>query len=169
MGSNVWEHVRVLNGVPKTGAELTEAVNPLEAGLYASVSLAKGCYIGQETLAKVYNNNGAAFPAAPCQTGIIDPVTPSVQHLMRLRARCAGVKQQLWGLRLRAGCTCAVGDIVEDTGGRRLGSVTSITAIGGGMHALAYLKCKEGGAQVSLEGIQVLVNSIPAKVSHHTL
>lgn len=33
--------------------ELTEEVTPLEAGLHGAVSLAKGCYIGQETLAKV--------------------------------------------------------------------------------------------------------------------
>lgn len=35
------------------GVELTEEVTPLEAGLHGAVSLAKGCYIGQETLAKV--------------------------------------------------------------------------------------------------------------------
>lgn len=60
MGADVWERVRVLNGVPRVGVELTEDANPMEAGLYSAVSLAKGCYIGQETLAKVHNNNGAA-------------------------------------------------------------------------------------------------------------
>ncbi len=39
------------------GTELTDAVNPLEAGLYNAVSLSKGCYVGQETLAKVHNLN----------------------------------------------------------------------------------------------------------------
>ena len=34
---------------------MTDAVNPLEAGLYHAVSLSKGCYVGQETLAKVHN------------------------------------------------------------------------------------------------------------------
>ena len=37
------------------GTELTDGVNPLEAGLYHAVSLSKGCYVGQETLAKVHN------------------------------------------------------------------------------------------------------------------
>jgi len=37
----------------QVGMELTEEVTPLEAGLHGAVSLAKGCYIGQETLAKV--------------------------------------------------------------------------------------------------------------------
>jgi folate-binding protein YgfZ len=44
---------RVLAGRPAPGAELTEQYNPLEAGLYHAVSLQKGCYIGQETIAKV--------------------------------------------------------------------------------------------------------------------
>ena len=39
------------------GTELTDAVNPLEVGLYHAVSLSKGCYVGQETLAKVHNLN----------------------------------------------------------------------------------------------------------------
>lgn len=70
MGSAVWEHVRILNGVPRPGAELTEAVNPLEAGLYHAVSLAKGCYIGQETLAKVHNNNGV-LPFRKCRRALL--------------------------------------------------------------------------------------------------
>ena len=61
MGTDVWHEARVRNGVPAPGAELTELYNPLEAGLYNCVSLAKGCYMGQETLAKLYNNNGAAL------------------------------------------------------------------------------------------------------------
>ena len=32
-------------------------MNPLEAGLYHAVSLSKGCYVGQETLAKVHNRD----------------------------------------------------------------------------------------------------------------
>lgn len=70
MGTEAWEEVRVLNGVPAAGVELTDAFNPLEAGLYHVVSLAKGCYVGQETIAKVHNNNGAVCAAglgcAPC-------------------------------------------------------------------------------------------------------
>ena len=58
MGTEAWDEVRILNGVPAAGAELTGAYNPLEAGLYHAVSLAKGCYVGQETIAKVHNNNG---------------------------------------------------------------------------------------------------------------
>jgi len=55
MGERSWERQRILSGRPKAGVELTEEHNPLEAGLYHAVSLAKGCYIGQETIAKVHN------------------------------------------------------------------------------------------------------------------
>ena len=65
MGTTVWEDVRVLNGVPKVGNELTELANPLEAALYDAVSLTKGCYIGQETLAKVYNMDGESMLPPP--------------------------------------------------------------------------------------------------------
>jgi hypothetical protein len=54
MGAAAWEAARVAAGRPAPGAELTEEHNPLEAGLYAAVSLDKGCYVGQETLAKVH-------------------------------------------------------------------------------------------------------------------
>lgn len=53
MGESDWERARITQGRPAAAAELTEDYNPLEAGLSHAVSLNKGCYIGQETLAKV--------------------------------------------------------------------------------------------------------------------
>jgi folate-binding protein YgfZ len=53
LGSDAWGMARVLAGRPAPGSELTEDFNPLEAGLYRAVSVSKGCYIGQETIAKV--------------------------------------------------------------------------------------------------------------------
>lgn len=53
MGESDWERARITQGRPAPAAELTEDYNPLEAGLSHAVSLNKGCYIGQETLAKV--------------------------------------------------------------------------------------------------------------------
>ena len=44
---------RVLRGLPASGLELTEAHNPLEAGLWDAVSFAKGCYVGQEVVARI--------------------------------------------------------------------------------------------------------------------
>ena len=57
MGSQEWETARIQQGRPAAPAELTEDHTPLEAGLYHAVSLNKGCYMGQETLAKVHKLN----------------------------------------------------------------------------------------------------------------
>lgn len=58
MGDQVWEHVRIEQGRPVPDRELTEDVNPLEAGLWYTISLNKGCYIGQETIARLHTYRG---------------------------------------------------------------------------------------------------------------
>jgi folate-binding protein YgfZ len=44
---------RVERGFPVYGKELNKEVNPLEAGLQKFVSFTKGCYIGQEVIARL--------------------------------------------------------------------------------------------------------------------
>ncbi|WP_404786416.1 YgfZ/GcvT domain-containing protein [Altericista sp. CCNU0014] len=58
LGERAWEQLRVLQGRPVPEAELTEDYNPLEAGLWDTVSFNKGCYIGQETIARLNTYNG---------------------------------------------------------------------------------------------------------------
>ncbi len=53
LGANAMDAVRVNFGVPEYGVELGESYNPLEAGLIGSVDFAKGCYIGQEVIARL--------------------------------------------------------------------------------------------------------------------
>jgi folate-binding protein YgfZ len=49
------EIVRVESGRPRFGAEMTEATIPAEAGINErAVSFTKGCYIGQETVARLH-------------------------------------------------------------------------------------------------------------------
>jgi folate-binding protein YgfZ len=51
-----WEPVRIEHGLPRAGLELTDDVLAEEAGLLGShVHLDKGCYPGQETVARVHN------------------------------------------------------------------------------------------------------------------
>jgi tRNA-modifying protein YgfZ len=51
-----WEPVRIALGLPRAGLELTDDVLAEEAGLLGShVHLDKGCYPGQETVARVHN------------------------------------------------------------------------------------------------------------------
>lgn len=53
VGTSVLDLVRIQNGVPSYGAELNEDYNPLEAGLKGFISFNKGCYIGQEVVARL--------------------------------------------------------------------------------------------------------------------
>jgi tRNA-modifying protein YgfZ len=54
--AGLWELVRVAHGLPRPGRELTDDVLAEEAGLLGShVHLDKGCYPGQETVARVHN------------------------------------------------------------------------------------------------------------------
>ena len=58
MGSVAYERIRVADGRPALGKELTEKYNPLEAGLLHCLDLDKGCSIGQETIKRIYNKKG---------------------------------------------------------------------------------------------------------------
>jgi tRNA-modifying protein YgfZ len=54
--AELWELIRVELGLPRAGRELTDDVLAEEAGLLGShVHLDKGCYPGQETVARVHN------------------------------------------------------------------------------------------------------------------
>lgn len=53
IGATAMDAVRVNFGVPEYGPELGEPYNPLEAGLIGSVDFTKGCYIGQEVIARL--------------------------------------------------------------------------------------------------------------------
>jgi folate-binding protein YgfZ len=48
-----FETKRIELGIPKYGKEMTELTNPLECGLNKYVSFTKGCYIGQEVIARL--------------------------------------------------------------------------------------------------------------------
>ncbi len=58
MGDGVWEQLRIKQGRPAPDKELTEDYNPLEAGLLQTISFDKGCYIGQETIARLNTYKG---------------------------------------------------------------------------------------------------------------
>ncbi|NJO72812.1 MAG: folate-binding protein YgfZ [Leptolyngbyaceae cyanobacterium RM1_406_9] len=58
LGEQLWERLRIEQGRPMPDAELTEDYNPLEAGLWHTISFSKGCYIGQETIARLDTYKG---------------------------------------------------------------------------------------------------------------
>jgi len=52
------ERWRIQQAIPAAPGELTDDTNPFELGLAERVSLNKGCYVGQETLAKLSTYDG---------------------------------------------------------------------------------------------------------------
>lgn len=50
---DVFEIIRIERRVPIFGKELTIEINPLEAGLKRFISFTKGCYLGQEVIARL--------------------------------------------------------------------------------------------------------------------
>ncbi|KAF7131809.1 hypothetical protein RHSIM_Rhsim09G0048600 [Rhododendron simsii] len=77
MGSKAWETFR--EGCP--GKELTDEYNVLEAGLWNSISMNKGCYNGQETISRLITYDGVkqwlwgirlSSPVEPSTSIIVD-------------------------------------------------------------------------------------------------
>ncbi len=109
MGERVWQHLRILQGRPAPETELTEDYNPLEAGLWQTVSFEKGCYIGQETIARLNTYKGVKQYlwglrlTAPVAPGT--PITREGQKVGRLTSY-TDMEQPLFGLgyvRVKAG------------------------------------------------------------------
>ncbi len=57
IGEEIFEVLRIESGIPAYGKEITSDYNPLEANLGKFVSFSKGCYIGQEVLARIDSYN----------------------------------------------------------------------------------------------------------------
>ena len=51
--AHLFNRIRIRNQIPIAGHDLTEDVNPLEAGLLHLIDFEKGCYIGQEVVARL--------------------------------------------------------------------------------------------------------------------
>ncbi|MCB4407074.1 folate-binding protein YgfZ [Synechococcus sp. MU1642] len=56
--AEVFEQWRLQSGFPPGPGELNGETNPLELGLFAQISTEKGCYLGQETMAKLVGQAG---------------------------------------------------------------------------------------------------------------
>jgi folate-binding protein YgfZ len=122
LGSEGWQRLRIEDGRPWPGAELTEDFNALEAGLWGAVSFQKGCYIGQETIARLDTYDGVK------------------QYLYGFR----------FDRPVAVGADLVVVDpdqpASEEAGQRAAGRLTSVLADGaGGAIALGYLRRKAGG------------------------
>ncbi|MBW4617121.1 MAG: folate-binding protein [Desmonostoc vinosum HA7617-LM4] len=111
-----WDVLRILQGRPTPDAELTDDYNPLEVGLWQTISFNKGCYIGQETIARLNTYKG--------------------------------VKQHLWGIRLRAPAEVGSAIAIQD---EKIGKLTSYTETTDGYFGLGYIRTKAGGAGLKVQ------------------
>jgi folate-binding protein YgfZ len=81
-GADAVEACRIVSGVPAMGAELTAKTIPHEAGVVArTVSFTKGCYTGQELVARIDSRGGnvprrlvgIVAPAGPPEADVLSP------------------------------------------------------------------------------------------------
>lgn len=78
---SIYERLRIAAGLPAAYHELTEDYVPLEAGLWDSVSFSKGCYIGQEIIARMESRNRLAKTLVKLQlSALVPPGTPIQAH-----------------------------------------------------------------------------------------
>jgi folate-binding protein YgfZ len=104
VGETAYEQARIEAGIPAMGKDLGEHCNPLEAGLQGSVSFSKGCYLGQEVVARLNSYakirrhlKGVKFPASASPDSLGDLFTEllrignvtSATHSPRLNATVA--------------------------------------------------------------------------------
>ncbi|MEJ7848911.1 MAG: glycine cleavage T C-terminal barrel domain-containing protein [Pyrinomonadaceae bacterium] len=54
ISDELYEVLRIENGIPKYGIDMDETTVVLETGLDEAVSFTKGCYIGQEIIARIH-------------------------------------------------------------------------------------------------------------------
>jgi len=77
LGDGTYETLRVEAGLPGPQHELTDSYTPLEAGLGAAISTSKGCYTGQEIIARQINYDKVTKRLAGLRLSAeIDPATP---------------------------------------------------------------------------------------------
>ena len=125
--------LRVWAGVPTAGAEISDGHNPLEARLWGAVSFDKGCYLGQETIARLRTYDGVR----------------TLLYGVDVGAAPGG------GGPLAIAPGDAVRTVGADAGAKAAGAVTSVVPLaGGGAWALAYMR-KKGGA--AAPGVEVLL------------
>jgi folate-binding protein YgfZ len=117
MGDRAWNRLRIEQGRPMPDCELTEDYNAVEACLWQAISINKGCYIGQETIARLDTYKGvkqqiwgirlesAAEPGSLItvteeKVGVLTSLTETAQGLfglgyVRTKAGGAGLKVQV--------------------------------------------------------------------------
>jgi folate-binding protein YgfZ len=80
-GSLVYNVLRVRAGLPSVGRELGTDFIPLELGLWDEVSFSKGCYTGQEIIARMESRGRLAKTLVTLQLSAFVPAPADIFHL----------------------------------------------------------------------------------------
>ena len=107
------ERPRIRQGFPSEPGELNDGTNPFELGMAPWVSLNKGCYVGQETLAKLATYDGVKQQLRGWRTDRTGPA---------------------------AADACAPGTTLTTAAGERAGVITSVLAGPDGLEGLALVR-----------------------------
>ena len=131
------EVLRIENGIPKYGVDMDETTVVPEVGLPELISYNKGCYIGQEIIARIHFRGHIAKQL----TGLI----------LSIESRESGIESELQNAELKS------------TDGKSAGRITSITFSPklNKCIALAYVRY-----DYLAEGTELLANEIKAKVKN---
>lgn len=73
-GEDAFDYLRIASGLPRFGREITDEYIPLETGLWADVSFSKGCYTGQEVIARMESRGRLAKKLVRLRAG--GPIAP---------------------------------------------------------------------------------------------
>jgi tRNA-modifying protein YgfZ len=139
-----WETWRIQQGRPMPGAELTDDINPLEAGLWQTISLSKGCYIGQETIARLHTYRGVKQQLWGVRlSAAVEPNTPVTAE--------AAVEAEA-----EAGAEAGV-EAGAEAGAKKIGHLTSCTSAGD--FGLAYIRTK-----AAAPGLKVQVGEVTGEL-----
>jgi aminomethyltransferase len=92
-----FDYLRIEEGLPRFGRELTLDYIPLEANLWPDVSFTKGCYTGQEIIARMESRGRLAKrlvrlrAAGPVAAGA--PVTAGGKEVGRVTSAAVGLEK----------------------------------------------------------------------------
>ena len=99
VGFDAYDQVRIHEGVPRSGVDYTQDNFPQEASLMDHISYTKGCYIGQETHARMYHRGHPNWQSV----AMVAPVDLSLT-----------VGQKLFHQNQEVGKITSLSDIVQD-------------------------------------------------------
>ena len=141
------EVLRIAGGQPAHGSEMSDTYNPLEAGLIGAIDFHKGCYIGQEVIAR------------------LDTYHKVQKYLVTLRFASDGVNAS-------EAASTLPGARLNDADGDAMGLVTSATVVptenGADLIGLGYVRTRAveiGGrltvASEDIDGVSAVITAQP--------